>query len=68
MNMVRFKKVSRISLATNEQTLSNKENKVNAYLVQVNLTDGLKTNYGTVLNFSCSKLKAQQKSSPKTGD
>lgn len=44
-------KVSRISLATNEQTLSNKENKVNAYLVQVNLTDGLKTNYGTVLNF-----------------
>lgn len=44
-------KVSRISLATNEQTLSNKENKVNAYLVQVRLTDGLKTNYGTVLNF-----------------
>ncbi|MFY8111710.1 MAG: HlyD family efflux transporter periplasmic adaptor subunit, partial [Flavobacterium sp.] len=44
-------KVSRISLATNEQTLSNKENKVNAYLVQVHLTDGLKTNYGTVLNF-----------------
>ena len=44
-------KVSRISLATNEQTLSNKENKVNAYLLQVLLTDGLKTNYGTVLNF-----------------
>lgn len=44
-------KVRRISLATNEQTLSNKENKVNAYLVQVHLTEGLKTNYGTVLNF-----------------
>ena len=44
-------KVSRISLATNEQTLSDNQNKVNAYLVQVRLTDGLKTNYGTVLNF-----------------
>jgi hypothetical protein len=44
-------KVAAISLTTNEQTLSNNQNKVNAYLVNVNLPNGLKTNYGTELNF-----------------
>ena len=44
-------KVTSISLATNQQTLSDSQNKVNAYLVNVSLPNGLKTNYGTELNF-----------------
>lgn len=44
-------KVATISLATNQQTLSDNQKKINAYLVNVNLTNGLKTNYGTELNF-----------------
>lgn len=44
-------KVTSISLATNEQTLSDSKNKVNSYLVNIVLPNGLKTNYGTILNF-----------------
>lgn len=44
-------KVTSISLATNEQTLSDSKNKVNSYLVNIILPNGLKTNYGTILNF-----------------
>jgi HlyD family secretion protein len=44
-------KVKTISLATNEQTLSDSKSKVSAYLVNVSLPNGLKTNYGTELNF-----------------
>ncbi len=44
-------KVKRISLATNEQTLSNNQNKINSYLVDIDLPAGLKTNYGVELNF-----------------
>lgn len=44
-------KVTAISLATNQQTLSDSQNKINAYLVNVSLPNGLKTNYGTELNF-----------------
>lgn len=44
-------KVTAISLSTNQQTLSDSQNKINAYLVNVSLPNGLKTNYGTELNF-----------------
>ncbi|OXB10876.1 hypothetical protein B0A81_02620 [Flavobacterium plurextorum] len=44
-------KVKRISLATNQQTLSDNQNKINSYLVDVILPSGLKTNYGVELNF-----------------
>ncbi|KAF2335006.1 HlyD family efflux transporter periplasmic adaptor subunit [Flavobacterium daemonense] len=44
-------KVKRISLATNQQALSDNQNKVNSYLVDVSLPFGLKTNYGVELNF-----------------
>ena len=44
-------KVAAISLATNQETLSDKKNKISAYLVYVNLPNGLKTNYGAELNF-----------------
>lgn len=44
-------KVKTISLATNQQTLSDNQNKINAYLINVSLPNGLKTNYGTELNF-----------------
>lgn len=44
-------KVTTVSLATNQQTLSNNQNKVNSYLVNVDLPNGLKTNYGSELNF-----------------
>lgn len=39
------------SLVTNQLTLSDNQNKINSYLVNVNLTNGLKTNYGKVLDF-----------------
>lgn len=44
-------KVKRISLVTNQQTLSDNQNKINSYLVDVDLPFGLKTNYGVELNF-----------------
>jgi len=44
-------KVKRISLVTNQQTLSDNQNKVNSYLVDIDLPSGLKTNYGVELNF-----------------
>ncbi|WP_374172250.1 HlyD family efflux transporter periplasmic adaptor subunit [Flavobacterium tructae] len=44
-------KVKRISLVTNQQTLSDNQNKINSYLVDINLPNGLKTNYGVELNF-----------------
>lgn len=44
-------KVKRISLATNQQTLSDNQNKINSYLVDVTLPFGLKTNYDVELNF-----------------
>jgi hypothetical protein len=44
-------KVKRISLVTNQQTLSDTQNKINSYLVEVSLPFGLKTNYGVELNF-----------------
>jgi hypothetical protein len=44
-------KVKRISIATNQQALSDNQNKVNSYLVDVTLPYGLKTNYGVELNF-----------------
>lgn len=44
-------KVTRISLATNQQTLSDNQKKINSYLVDVDLPYGLKTNYGVELNF-----------------
>ncbi len=44
-------KVKRISLVTNQQTLSDNQNKVNSYLVDIDLPHGLKTNYGVELNF-----------------
>ncbi|CAC9976730.1 HlyD family efflux transporter periplasmic adaptor subunit [Flavobacterium panici] len=44
-------KVKRISLATNQQTLSDNQNKINSYLVDIDLPFGLKTNYGVELNF-----------------
>ncbi|TRX26597.1 HlyD family efflux transporter periplasmic adaptor subunit [Flavobacterium franklandianum] len=44
-------KVTAISIATNQQTLSDSQNKINAYLVNVSLPNGLKTNYGTELTF-----------------
>jgi len=44
-------RVKNISLATNQQTLSNAQNKINAYLVVVTLPNGLYTNYGTTLTF-----------------
>lgn len=44
-------KVKTISLATNQQTLSDNQNKINAYLINVSLPNGLMTNYGTVLIF-----------------
>ncbi len=44
-------KVKRISLVTNQQTLSDNQNKINSYLVDVILPFGLKTNYGVELNF-----------------
>lgn len=44
-------KVRRISLVTNQQTLSDNQKKVNSYLVDIDLPFGLKTNYGVELNF-----------------
>lgn len=44
-------KVTRISLVTNQQTLSDNQNKINSYLVDISLPFGLKTNYGMELNF-----------------
>lgn len=44
-------KVRGISLVTNQQTLSNNQNKINSYLVDIDLPFGLKTNYGVELNF-----------------
>lgn len=44
-------KVKRMSLVTNQQTLSDNQNKINSYLVDVSLPFGLKTNYGVELNF-----------------
>ncbi|RUT71807.1 HlyD family efflux transporter periplasmic adaptor subunit [Flavobacterium cupreum] len=44
-------KVTRISLATNQQTLSDNQKKVNSYLIDVDLPYGLKTNYGVALDF-----------------
>ncbi|WP_202701854.1 HlyD family efflux transporter periplasmic adaptor subunit [Flavobacterium sp. UGB4466] len=44
-------KVKRISLVTNQQTLSDNQNKINSYLVDIDLPNGLKTNYGVELNF-----------------
>lgn len=44
-------KVKRISLTTNQQALSDNQNKINSYLVDVTLPFGLKTNYGVELNF-----------------
>ncbi|MEO8535869.1 MAG: HlyD family efflux transporter periplasmic adaptor subunit, partial [Flavobacterium sp.] len=44
-------KVTKISLATNQQTLSDSQKKINSYLVDVALPYGLKTNYGVELNF-----------------
>jgi hypothetical protein len=44
-------KVTKISLATNQQILSDSQNKINAYLIDVSLPYGLKTNYGVELNF-----------------
>lgn len=44
-------KVKRISFATNQQTLSDNQNKINSYLVDIELPFGLKTNYGVELNF-----------------
>lgn len=44
-------KVKRISLVTNQQTLSDNQNKINSYLVDVDLPFGLKTNYGVELRF-----------------
>jgi hypothetical protein len=44
-------KVKRISLVTNQQTLSDNQNKINSYLVDIDLPFGLKTNYGVELNF-----------------
>ncbi|SNR60652.1 HlyD family secretion protein [Flavobacterium sp. ov086] len=44
-------RVKRISLVTNQQTLSDNQNKVNSYLVDIDLPSGLKTNYGVELNF-----------------
>lgn len=44
-------KVTSISLATNQQTLSSSQNKISSYLVNVSLPYGLKTNYGSVLDF-----------------
>ena len=43
--------VQSISLVTNPQLLSTNQNKINSYLVTVNLPEGLKTNYGSNLNF-----------------
>lgn len=44
-------KVTRISLATNQQTLFDNQKKINSYLLDVDLPYGLKTNYGVELNF-----------------
>lgn len=44
-------RVKRISLVTNQQTLSDSQNKINSYLVDIDLPFGLKTNYGLELNF-----------------
>lgn len=44
-------KVRRISLVTNQQTLSDNQKKVNSYLIDINLPFGLKTNYGVELDF-----------------
>ncbi|MFH6987487.1 HlyD family secretion protein [Flavobacterium collinsii] len=44
-------RVRRISLVTNQQTLSDNQNKINSYLVDIDLPHGLKTNYGVELNF-----------------
>lgn len=44
-------KVVKMSLVTNQQTLSDNQNKINSYLVNVSLPNGLKTNYGEVLDF-----------------
>jgi multidrug efflux pump subunit AcrA (membrane-fusion protein) len=44
-------KVVKMSLVTNQQTLSDNQNKINSYLVNVSLPNGLKTNYGKVLDF-----------------
>ncbi|WPO77297.1 HlyD family efflux transporter periplasmic adaptor subunit [Flavobacterium sp. KACC 22761] len=44
-------KVKRISLATNQQMMSDNQNKINSYLIDVTLPFGLKTNYGVELNF-----------------
>ncbi|TPG43812.1 HlyD family efflux transporter periplasmic adaptor subunit [Flavobacterium pectinovorum] len=44
-------KVKRISLVTNQKTLSDNQNKINSYLVDIDLPFGLKTNYGVELNF-----------------
>lgn len=44
-------KVKRISLVTNQQALSDNQNKINSYLVDIDLPFGLKTNYGVELNF-----------------
>ena len=43
--------VKRMSLATNQQALSDSQTKINSYLVDVDLPFGLKTNYGVELNF-----------------
>lgn len=44
-------KVTRVSLVTNQQTLSDNQNKINSYLVDIDLPFGLKTNYGVELDF-----------------
>jgi hypothetical protein len=44
-------KVSNISLVTNQQALSSSQGKINSYLVIIRLPQGLKTNYGSLLNF-----------------
>lgn len=44
-------KVTTISLATNQQILPDNQNKINTYLVNIDLPQGLTTNYGAVLNF-----------------
>ncbi|GIQ58261.1 hypothetical protein Flavo103_13970 [Flavobacterium collinsii] len=44
-------RVRRISLVTNQQTLSDNQNKISSYLVDIDLPNGLKTNYGVELNF-----------------
>ncbi len=44
-------KVQSISLVTNQQLATDSQNKISVYLVNVNLVNGLTTNYGRTLNF-----------------